>query len=284
MTKDVFRNAEVCAAVLIVLCGGLLPSSELAAKTAAEVAKELANPNTELGFFSFNNDYITFDGDLPRSDSQEAYITGFQPSLPYTINEDWKFFARPLVPIIYQQPVFKDGGFENEGSTIGDIGFDIAFGTGFANGVQFIAGVAGSLPTASNDDLSTNQTRLGPEVFVGQKTSWGFYGGLFSHVWNVGGSNDDTTSITSGQYFFTYNLPDAWQIQMQPTWSYDHQAEKSSDKLTFPVGIGASKVIILGKTPVKFSLQYWDYIASPDTFGKDKQIRLAISPVVPLPW
>jgi hypothetical protein len=258
--------------------------SAYAEKSAAEVAKELANPNNSLGFMLFNNDYITYDGDLPRSDSQEAYITSFQPSLPYVINEKWKFFARPLVPIIYQQPVFKDGGFENEGSAIGDIAFDLAFGTGFENGVQLIMGVAGSLPTASNDDIGSNQTRLGPEFFIGKKTDWGFYGGLFNHVWNVGGSNDDTTSITAGQYFFTYNLPDAWQIQMTPTWSYNHQADKSSDKLTLPLGIGVAKTVIFGKTPVKFGLQYWDYVASPDTFGPDRQVRFVISPVIPLPW
>jgi hypothetical protein len=28
-----------------------------------------------------------------------------------------------------------------------------------------------------------------------------------------------------------------------------------------------SKTVILGETPVKFALQYWDYVASPDTFG-----------------
>ena len=274
---------KFCLSILSAL-SLVMTSSANAEKSASEIAEKLANPNNALGFMLFNTDYITYDGDLPRSDSQEAYITNFQPSLPYVINEKWKFFARPLVPIIYQQPVFQDGGFENEGSAIGDIGFDLAFGTGFENGVQVIVGVAGSLPTASNDDIGSNQTRLGPEVFVGKKTDWGFFGGLFNHVWNVGGSNDDTTSITSGQYFFTYSLPDAWQIQMQPTWSYNHQADKSGDKLTFPVAIGVAKTVILGKTPVKFGLQYWDYVASPNTFGPDRQVRLTISPVIPLPW
>ena len=277
-------GVAICCAGFVSLCGALAPSLAIAQKSAAEVARELANPNTTLGFMSFNNDYIRYDGDLPGASSQEAYITSFQPSLPYKISDKWNFFARPLIPIIWQQPVFQNGNFKDESSTIGDIGFDLALGTGFANGFTFIAGVAGSLPTASNDDLSTNQRRLGPELLVGQKTAWGFYGGLFSHVWDVGGSNNDSTSITSGQYFFTYNLPDAWQIQMQPTWSYNHEADKSGDKLTFPLGIGVSKTVIFGKTPVKFNLQYWDYVAAPDAFGQDKQVRFSISPVIPLPW
>jgi hypothetical protein len=45
---------------------------------------------------------------------------------------------------------------------------------------------------------------------------------------------------------------------MQPTWSYKHEAS-SDDKLTLPLGIGVSKTIILGTTPLKFSL-----LATPD--------------------
>jgi len=254
------------------------------AQTAEEVAEKLANPNTDLGFLAFPIDYISYQGDLPGSDSQEAYKISFQPSLPYTINEKWKFFARPLLPVILQQPVFTADGFEDEGTDLGDISFDMAFGTGFANGVQFIGGVVGTLPTATDDDLGLDQVLLGPEVFIGQKTSWGFYGLLLNHQWRVGGSNDDSTSITGGQYFFTYTLKNAWQIQMQPTWSYNHQADKSRDKLQLPLAIGVSKTVILGKTPWKFSLQYWDYVASADTFGPDKQVRLQIAPVIPLPW
>ena len=58
----------------------------------------------------------------------------------------------------------------------------------------------------------------------------------------------------------------------------------SDDAWTLPVGIGVSKTIIAGKMPLKFSLQYWHYIETPDTFGPDYQVRFQIAPVVPLPW
>ena len=65
--------------------------------------------------------------------------------------------------------------------------------------------------------------------------------------------------------------------------SYNHKATKGN-KLTLPIGGGVNKVKKFGKLPVKISLQYWYYVASPDAFGPQHQIRLQIAPVVPLPW
>lgn len=98
--------------------------------------------------------------------------------------------------------------------------------------------------------------------------------------WEVTGKQDQ--GITGGQYFFTCNLKNARQIQMQPTWSYKHEAD--SDEWTFPLGTGVSEVIIDGKTPWKLYLEYWHYVESPDMFGPDYQVRFQITPVIPLPW
>jgi hypothetical protein len=48
-----------------------------------QIAKELANPNTSLGFMALPVDYIAYTGDLPKADSQSAYKVSFQPSIPY---------------------------------------------------------------------------------------------------------------------------------------------------------------------------------------------------------
>jgi len=253
------------------------------AKSAEEVAHELANPNTSLGFLAFQFDYINYDGDLPGASDQNAWKLSFQPSIPYPIAEGTNFFLRPLFPIILDQPVFQNGGFEDEGLNLGDISFDAAVGKTFSNGLVLIGGMAATLPTATEDALSINQYLLGPEFFVGRKFKWGFLGVLVNHQWDIAGEDSYSTSITGGQYFYTINLKNAWQIQAQPTWSYNHEAESGS-KWTFPLGIGVSKTIVVGKTPLKFSLQYWNYIEAPDEFGPKHQIRFQIAPVVPLPW
>ena len=263
----------------------LLINTNVWPQSAEEVAKELANPNTTLGFMTFNTDYITYDGDLPNSSKQEAWRISFQPSLPYPIAEGVNFFLRPNIPFVMKQPVFINGEFSNTRWELGDIGFDAAVGKTYDSGMVLIGGVAGTLPTATSNTLGTDNYKLGPEFFLGKKTGWGFLGGLFTHQWDIaGGSKQPSESITAGQYFYTINLKNAWQIQAQPTWSYNHKADDSDDKLTLPLGIGLSKTIIYKKMPIKFSLQYWNYIESPDSFGPEHQIRFAISPVVPLPW
>jgi len=251
--------------------------------SAAEVAEELANPNTALGSLAFLLDYTNFDGDLPDADHQDGWKLSFQPSLPYPIAKGVNFFLRPLIPLVIDQPVFVNGGFESKGVNLGDIGFDAAIGKGFPSGLQLIGGMVGTLPTATNDALGLDQWLLGPEALVGWKFKWGFLGALVSHQWDVAGDNQPSTSITGGQYFYTINLKNAWQLQAQPTWSYNHKAP-SDNKLTFPLGIGISNTLIVGKTPLKVSLQYWNYLESPDSFGPEHQVRLQVAPVVSLPW
>jgi len=68
-----------------------------------------------------------------------------------------------------------------------------------------------------------------------------------------------------------------------PAWSYNHKAESGS-KWTLPAGFGLAKTAILNGRPWKFSIQYWNYLKSPDAFGPEHQVRLVVGPVVSLPW
>ena len=267
--------------------------------SSAEVAKELANPNTSLGFMAIPIDYISYTGDLPDAGSQSAYKVSFQPSIPYPLGNGVNLFVRPLIPVYFDQPTpvvlgtpVDDGddnftrqggkGFEDTDTELGDISFDVAIGKTFSNGMVVIGGMVGTLDTATDDAVGLGQTLLGPEFLLGKGGQWGFVGMLVSHQWDVAGDSDFDTSITGGQYFYTYNLENAWQIQAQPTWSYNWEAE--GEKWTLPVGIGISKTTAIGKLPVKFALQYWQYVKQADAFGPDYQIRFQIAPVVPLPW
>jgi hypothetical protein len=106
--------------------------------SASDVAHELANPNTSLGFMAFPMDYITYQGDLPNAGSQEAWKISFQPSLPYPIAKGTNFFLRPLIPVILKEPIFNGTGFDDSDTELGDISFDAAIGKSFSNGVQII--------------------------------------------------------------------------------------------------------------------------------------------------
>lgn len=256
----------------------------LGAPSAAEVAAALSDPNTNMGSMIVQFDQIGYQGNLSGAGSASAQRMLFQPSLPYKLTDTTNLFIRPAVPVIFSQDVPQHGGgFSSEGVDFGDVGFDFSLGKTFPGGIVLLGGLAGTLPTATNDSLGLDQWLLGPEVAVAMVRPWGVLGTLVSHQWDVAGEDDFDTSITGGQYFYAFNLKDGWQINSSPTFSYNHEAS-SGNEWTFPMGIGASKTSIIGGRPWKFGLQYWQYVKSPDAFGPDYQIRFTVSPVVKLPW
>lgn len=258
-----------------------------ATASADEIAAELANPNTAMGTLNTNFDFIAFDGDLPDAGDQSAVRMVLQPSLPYPLAGGKNFFVRPAIPIIFDQSVpSPTGGFDSKGVELGDIAFDAAIGFSFkkkAGANVLIAGLTGTLPTATDEALGLDQWLLGPELAVAMVRKWGAIGILVTHQWDVGGDSSFNTSLTGGQYFYTFNLTGGWQISAGPNWSYNHEAD-SSDAWTLPLGIGVAKTSVLGGRPWKMSLQYWNFIKSPEAFGSEHQIRLVIGPVVKLPW
>ena len=267
-------------------------------KSNDQIAKELANPNATLGTMAFPIDFIFYNGTLAEANKQFSTLLNFQPSLPIPLAKGVNLFVRPLIPVIITQPVYMENGFEQFGINLGNISADVAVGKTWKSKTITIVGAFAGFPTATNENLKSSEITLGPEVMVAQLFKWGAIGLLVNHAWGVSGNPDENASsdefsiqsnvpwhasVTAGQYFYVVNLKNAWQITGQPTWSFNHNAEKGS-KLTFPIATGANKVISIGKLPVKISLQYWYYIASPEAFGPQHQIRLQIAPVVPLPW
>ena len=259
------------------------PLIEQAAKTADDIARELANPNTVLGSLNFNFDYFTFKGDLPGASDQSATRVTFQPVFPYPISGSTNFYLRPAVPVVIAQDVPTADGFENKGVALGDIGFDAALGKSLPGGNVVVGGLVGTFPTATDDALGLDQWLLGPEVAFGKVSKWGVLGLLVSHQWDVAGEDSFSTSITGGQYFYTFNLSNGWQISSSPTFSYNHKAT-SGQGWTVPVGFGVSKTAILGSRPWKFGVQYWQYVKQADAFGQDWEVRFTLTPVVSLPW
>jgi hypothetical protein len=143
-------------------------------------------------------------------------------------------------------------------------------------------GAAGTLPTATSD-MGGDQWRLGPEVFGGIVRKWGVAGVLLSHQWDVGGSNDETHSVTGGQYFYAYGLGNGWQVASGPNFSYDWEAD-SDQAWTFPLGIGLAKTTALGNTTVKFQAQVQYFVEQPDAFGPEWLLKFSVTPVVKNPF
>jgi hypothetical protein len=259
-------------------------------KSADEVAKELSNPAGSLASLSNNIEYTTFKGELPGADDQDAWSYSFQPVLPFPVGDKGRrVIFRPLVPVPLNQPVFDadTGKFDSKNVNLGDISFDLVYaGTEMKtkhDGFLWGIGAAGTLPTATDDDLGGNQWRLGPEAFGGIIRQWGLVGALVSHQWDLGGSNDDAYSVTAAQYFYAIGLGQGWQIASSPVITYDWQAD-SDDAWTVPLGIGLAKTTSLGGKPWKFQAQVQYYVEQPDAFGPEWLLKFTVTPVIKNPF
>ncbi len=292
-------------ALCIQLCIFSLPlfaqENEQAPKSDAEIAKELANPNATLGQMLFPIDYVRYNGDMDDA-GQNGMVLNFQPSLPIPLSEGLNLYVRPLIPVYISQPVIGANGFESKGG-LGNISADVAIGKTWPSKWITLVGVFGGFPTATNKALRSSQVTVGPELMVAKLTSFGAVGLILSHAWGVGDPKDHdagtsavlpdeywiaaggsaSASVTAGQYFYTINLKKGWQINASPTYAYNHNGT-DGNKFTFPIATGAQKVVMAGKMPIRFGLQYWYYLASPDAFGPQHQLRFTVAPVVPLPW
>jgi hypothetical protein len=249
------------------------------------MAKKLANPSLAIGQMSSHFVVNSFSGELPGAGDQQSFTYLFQPVLPFPMKGGKSIMFRPLIALPFDKPVFDEdsGSFESAGFGLGDMPFDLIYGGTSKKGTIFSYGVAGSFPTATKDDLGSDEWRLGPEVLFGKVFKWGLVGAIVSHQWDVAGGEGDGTSITGGQYFYGINIGGGNFITAGPAWSYNHNAP-SGDKWTFPVGFGVSKTAVVGGRAWKFAAQYWYYLATPDTFGPRSQIRFTITPVIELPW
>lgn len=269
-------------------------SAEFKSQSEEAIAKELSNPATPLA--SLNNvfEFFTFKGDQPGADSQTRFSYSFQPSIPFPLDNGKVLIFRPLIPVLLDEPVFNPArnDFDSKGVDLGDISFDLVYGgtddlaygdTDKDIGIFSLFGIFGSLPTATDDAVGSQQWRLGPEVAVGLIKKWGLVGFLAAHSWDLGGSNDEDFSTTTIEYFYAYGLGGGWQLAAGPTIEADWEAD-SSNTWTVPIGIGIEKTTKIGNTPWNFALEAHYYVEQPDSFGPEFLLVFQITPVIANPF
>ena len=196
-------------------------------KSAEEIAKELANPNTALATLNFKLQFRGFEGNLPGANSQSGTMVLFQPSLPFPFDNGGLVFFRPAIPLIVDQPVFQGGSFDGE-SGIGDIVFDLAYAPKNESGLLIAYGVIASLPTATEDSLGSDRYTLGPEYLIGKLTPEYVLGAFPNHQWDIGGSGNKSISLTTVQLFATVIPGGGWNYGTAPIITYDWKIDQAT--------------------------------------------------------
>jgi len=284
--RQVGSGRTLCIA-LVAAVSAFMVEQAAAAKSADEVAKELANPNNDLAKLTFKNQFRWYKGDLPDADDQDNYTLLFQPIFPFSlgIKEDGTkqtLFLRPAIPFLVDQPLpdVNDGEFDWDDKTaMGDWGFDLAYAETQKSGFVWAAGLVGTLPFATDSAVSGKQLRLGPELLVAKVTKVGTFGIFPSHQWDVSGWGDGKSndfSTTAIQPLIIFTPGGGWQLSSKPIMNYDWV----DDQWTVPLTFGVAKTVILAGRPWQFEVELNYYVEQPDAFGPEWMLSLNVTPVV----
>jgi hypothetical protein len=259
-------------------------------KSLGNIGAELSNPLTNLWSLNMDFGFLNFyDGDINTGDANVGSDLIFQPVLPIPLFGEgdalWRLITRPVIPIVLSTPVSRGFNKFYNKSGIGDIQLPaiLALPTKYAGHWILGAGPVGLFPTATSDELGSDQFALGPAVVFGYKTK-AYTAAIFpNYFWKIG-SHDldkDTENISQGTllYALIFNLPNAWQAGTNPTISYNDMAS-SGNKWNVPVGLFVGKTIKWNNMPVniRFGLEY--SVVSQDDYGKILAFRIQFKPVI----
>lgn len=269
----------------MMLCGNVVFAQEESPLTKEDLAKinrELDNPLAKYWSLVFQENYSINQGtSIDGSVSSNTFF--FQPALPIPFGNNKVFTARPVFPII-TQPDFSDDATGNKKVTgFGDIQMAAIFGPGNAKG--WVWGVGGTFvfPTASNNNLGKGKYQAGPTVMLfhlGENWNKGFF---LQHWWSYAGDESRAdVSITEFQYVIRKNFG-TWSLGTGPNiridWSKDWD-----NALIFPIGLGYTKTVRMGNTPVKMRIEPQYSIIRPEDYGNVWNIRIQIAPVIKSPF
>ena len=255
----------------------------------AETGRKLSNPLSDVWALFTRFDANFADGDVNQGDAKVGGRMLFQPILPVPLHgtgaNRWNFIARPTIPVLFSEPVPTGlNRFDHTGG-MGDIA---AAHCDRAPHRELDPRRRACLSVPNRDRRCLRSQPVGrrsvrwlwatghPAVTFGAFGQ--YYFGIGSHGDRAPGVQD--ASFMNLLYFFSLNLPSAWQIAFDPTITYDARAT-SGNKWNVPVGLSVAKTTLIGKLPVKFQLGVEYSVVSQDTYGDQGKLVLEVIPVIP---
>lgn len=264
-------------------------------KSMAELSQEISNPLAQIWNLSFQNNYTTLKGDAINGE-EHINTTLFQPVLPIPLNDEWMFFARPVITYINAptngklvggtpaNPIVH--GTDKE-AKFGDLILPVGIGKVRKKGFSWGAGATFIFPTSQHDLVSSHQYQVGPTALALWANDNWTIGAHAQHWWGVkkesGHASDKYANHTDIQYFIVYNLPQTWQLRASPHITYNWNASHNN-KLTLPVAFGVGKMIKIGPMPVMLMAEYQKSVVSPDIVGDNTTIMLQANFIIKNPF
>ena len=208
----------------------------------------------------------------------------FQPALPIPFGKNLVFTARPVFPLVTQPYFSADATGGKKVTGFGDIQMAAFIGPGNARGWVWGMGATFVFPTATNKNLGSGKYQLGPAAMVfhiGETWNKGIF---IQHWWSYAGDEDrNAVVITDIQYIIRKGLKNASSIGMGPSIRIDWTKD-IDEGLTIPIGLGYTKTIRVGSTPLKLRIEPQYSIIRPDDYGNVWNLRIQIAPILKSPF
>lgn len=259
-----------------------------------KIAKMTANPVGAAWML-----WTQYDNTQIRGDKFSGTVsrTTFQPVMSFPVkfgHSDWNFIVRPVLqyyntPDLGHVTASADGSFFAHGraSGMGDTGLLTLLGPNKEDGFVWGVGTTQIFDTAENDFQGQGRYQIGPALLVAKLaphpggTNVGI---LAQHWWSADNKNNrKDTNHTDIQYFINYRLSGTELVGMSPDITIDWK-KKQGDRLTFPVGLGYSNVVKMGRLPVRFAAEVQYSVISPDDTGSRWNLKFMFIPVLPSPF
>ena len=239
-----------------------------------QISRKLENPLSSLWSLTFQENYFKKTGTLVN-DYAAANNFFFQPFLPFPVGNDNMLVFRPVFPLVTQPIIDHSTGEVTEYKTgFGDIQLFTAFGPDNKSGSIWGVGATFVFPTATDDVLGQGKFQAGPAVMYFSLGKTWTLGTMIQHWWSVAGDEDrPDVNQTDIQYIVRRQIPGGWSIGMGPTISINWEADEGN-RITFPIGLGVTKTIRIGGTPIKMRLEPQYSIIKPEvSFGSGTSMR-----------
>lgn len=280
--------------LLIILTAGPLWAADAPVSTApsggepeaslTEINKKLTNPVSDLWSIAFQQNNYILDMGPGKIDRWNSNLN-FQPVLPVALTSNWNLITRPVVTLFNSVP-----HPDPHNPT------DIDRTTGFGDTVlmelvspspklvgNWLLGVGPTLifPTASSDYTGQGKYQVGPAVLVGYLSKKWILGALLQNWTSFGGSGNQNVNQMNLQAIAAYFLPGGWSIGYSGNILANWKADPAGDVWTIPLGLSVSKVLKVGKLPVRIALAGQYMVHHPDVGGQKWNIQLMVVPVIP---
>jgi hypothetical protein len=233
-----------------------------AAQDADALAKQTQNPVSSLISVPLQGNW-----DFGLSDRDAVgTLLNIQPVMPFAISLNTNVILRVIMPLTSQPGA--DGVRVNG---MGDVLTTAFFSPSNAGRIIWGVGPAILLPAATSNALGTEKFALGPSVVALAQPGKVTVGILFSQLWSTSGASDRAdVNQTFLQPFVNYNLGSGLSVGAQAEATGNWEADEI---WTAPLIFTVSKVTLLGKRPVNFTVGAGPTVASPEA-GADWRFRL----------